>query len=177
MVLIIPVIGYGEYHRYTSLKDLNWGIKEKEMQGSSISDITFVWRSDQNKIVMDFPIVIENPADMDVVFSKIAFDISIWGLDAGGGEISQLHTVPAKGSKTMWIKNFEINVKDFENYVFTIAKGDKTKVDIDIAITTYYPFLNADVESGHATIEAEYALEKEEVERIIQKKLQPFVGS
>ncbi len=79
LVLIVPVVGIGEYQRFSGIKDLNFSFKEKDVQGSFSPDIAFTWLPGQNKIVMDLPIVIENPRDMDVVFSKIAFDVSIWG--------------------------------------------------------------------------------------------------
>ncbi len=121
LVLVVPVVGFGEYQRFSSLKDLVWGFQEKDVGGSSVPDIVFNWVPEQNKVVMDFPIRVENPRDFDVVFSKVAFDVSLWGLESGGGVISQRHVVPAKGSRTLWIRNFEISVKDFENFVFSVA--------------------------------------------------------
>ncbi len=174
LVLIVPVVGIGEYRRFSGIKDLNFSFKEKEVQGSFSPDIAFTWLPGQNKIVMDLPIVIENPLDMDVVFSKIVFDVSIWGLGSGSGEISQRHVVPAGGSRTLWIRNFEVNAKDFENYVFTVAKGGNAGVDIDVSIITYYRFLNTEVEGGHATMKAVYPLERDVVRGIIEKKLEPF---
>jgi len=167
-------MGIREYHRFSGIKDLNFGFKETMVQGSLSPDIAFTWLPGQNKIVMDLPIVIENPGDMDIVFSKIAFDVSVWGLGSGSGEISQRHVVPAGGSRTLWIRNFEVNAKDFENYVFTVAKGGNVVVDIDVSIITYYPFFDTDVEGGHATMKAVYSLERDIVEGIIEKKLKPL---
>lgn len=176
LFLIIPVIGVGEYQRYTILRDLKWSIKDKEVGNSSSPDINFAWIPEQNKVVLGFPLMVENSADIDAIFSRVVFDVSIWGLESGGGEISQHHIVPVGGSKTLWINNFEANVNDFDNFVFTLSNTNNPQVDIDILITTYYPFFGLEFESGHSSISSHYPLDRDQVEMVVNKKLEPFIG-
>lgn len=169
------VVAFGEYQKYAYLKEARWDVQKREIEGLWVPDVRLTWVSAQDKVRMDIPLVIENPTDRYIEFVGLDFDIFVWGRYMGSGEIPGVYKIPAGKNASIWIRDFGMRRKEFENYAFTAIRGGNYKVDIAIEVTVHRPLPIGRLDIEARRVETEYTLEEERAKEIALSYITPFV--